>query len=78
MGRAIYVEGNFIIAQDIGKYKKKYYTVIKDIGLRKDNPHAHFNNYKAAKLALHFAKKGRIPKKYKGYMRLAIQRLIDG
>ena len=78
MGKALFVKDKFIVTQDIGKNKKIYYTVIKNKGLGKKNPHAHFNNYKAAKIALHFANKEYIPKKYKGYMRAAIQRLIDG
>lgn len=77
MGRPIYRKSNFIITQDVGKNKKWYYTVIKDIGLRKLNPHAHFNNYKAAKLSLHFAEKNQVPNKYSGYMKAAIKRLMQ-
>jgi hypothetical protein len=76
MGRPIFRDQNYLITQDVGKGNKWYYTVVKDIGLHKLNPHAHFNNYRAAKLTLHWALKGRAPKRYSGYMKAAIQRLL--
>jgi hypothetical protein len=78
MGRPIFRKDNFLVTQDVGKGKQWYYTVVKDIGLHKKNPHAHFNNYKAAKLAMHFAMKNQIPGRYPGYMKAAILRLMQG
>lgn len=76
MGQIIFSRSNFYITQDTIRRNKHYYTVVKDIGLGKENPHSHLNNFKAAKLVLHFARKEQIPNKYSGYLKESIRRLL--
>lgn len=65
----------FMIVRN-GSRRSYYYTVVRNIGSKKDNPHTHLNDYRTAKLIAINALQGIVPEHLPKYLKESIQRLL--
>lgn len=72
-GNVIYKRDKYIIAQNSNR-KKQYYTVV-DLETKR---HCHFNNFKGAKLMIHYLIKDKLPSKCGRYFVMCYNRMVYG